>query len=160
MHKQSGPTSKQLTGEICRPESGGLRMAANHYYSTRSAMVNFSGLEFMFRFLPVFLIVYSLIPSRYRDAVLFAGSLLFYASGTHLFVLLLLGLVVLNYLFGDIVWKMPGRRRQLSYRDQALAAAIAIDVGVLVLCKILALKGRASLHPLGLSFFIFKMISY
>ena len=123
-------------------------------------MVNFSGLVFIFRFLPVFLILYSLVPHKYRDAVLFAGSLVFYASGARLFVVLLLFLVVLNFLFGEMVWKMPGRRKQLSSRKPMLAAIIAIDAAVLVVCKVLALKVRASLLPLGLSFFIFKMISY
>ena len=52
-------------------------------------MVNFSGLEFIFRFLPVFLIIYWIIPSRYRDALLFVGSLVFYAFGAKLFVILL-----------------------------------------------------------------------
>ena len=53
-------------------------------------MVNFAGIDFIFRFLPFFLLIYCLTPSRYRDAVLFAGSLVFYASGARFFVLLLL----------------------------------------------------------------------
>ena len=56
-------------------------------------LVNFSGLEFIFRFLPVFLILYYLVPETLQDLVLFVGSLVFYASGARWFVLLLLGLV-------------------------------------------------------------------
>ena len=73
-------------------------------------MINFAGLEFIFRFLPIFMIIYWIIPSGYRDALLFLGSIIFYASGAHLFVILLLVLVFLNYLFGEMVWVMPGRR--------------------------------------------------
>ena len=43
-------------------------------------MINFSGVDFIFRFLPVFLILYCLIPSKYTDVLLFAGSIFFYAS--------------------------------------------------------------------------------
>ena len=122
-------------------------------------MINFAGLEFIFRFLPIFMIIYWFIPSGYRDALLFLGSIIFYASGAHLFVFLLLGLVFLNYLFGEMVWVMPGRRRKVQQR-QMLIAIVAVDVLVLVVFKVLALKIRASLLPLGLSFYIFKMISY
>lgn len=122
-------------------------------------MVNFSGLEFMFRFLPVFLILYWLVPSEYMDAVLFLGSLVFYAFGTRLFVLLLLGLTVVNYLAGDMLWVMPGRKPRPGHR-RLLAGIVLLDLGVLVLFKFLALRIDSSLLPLGLSFYIFKMISY
>lgn len=122
-------------------------------------MINFAGLEFIFRFLPIFMIIYWIIPSGYRDALLFLGSIIFYASGAHLFVILLLVLVFLNYLFGEMVWVMPGRRRKVQQR-QMLIAIVAVDVIVLIVFKVLALKIKASLLPLGLSFYIFKMISY
>ena len=122
-------------------------------------MINFSGLEFIFRFLPVFMIIYWIIPSTYRDAFLFAGSLVFYASGAKWFTLLLLGLVFVNYLFGELVWVMPGRRRKTQQR-QMLIAIVVIDAVVLIVFKVLALKVKSTLLPLGLSFYIFKMISY
>ena len=122
-------------------------------------MINFSGLEFIFRFLPVFMIIYWIIPSTYRDAFLFVGSLVFYASGAKWFTLLLLGLVLVNYLFGELVWVMPGRRRKTQQR-QMLIAIVVIDAVVLIVFKVLALKVKSTLLPLGLSFYIFKMISY
>lgn len=122
-------------------------------------MINFSGLEFIFRFLPVFMIIYWIIPSTYRDAFLFVGSLVFYASGAKWFTLLLLGLVLVNYLFGELVWVMPGRKRKAQQR-QMLIAIVVIDAVVLIVFKVLALKVKSTLLPLGLSFYIFKMISY
>ena len=122
-------------------------------------MINFSGLEFIFRFLPVFMIIYWIIPSTYRDAFLFVGSLVFYASGAKWFTLLLLGLVFVNYLFGELVWVMPGRRRRTQQR-QMLIAIVVIDAVVLIVFKVFALKVKSTLLPLGLSFYIFKMISY
>lgn len=122
-------------------------------------MVNFSGLDFIFRFLPVFLLIYSLVPSRYRDAVLFVGSLVFYASGARFFVLLLIALVFVNYAFGDSLWIMPGIAHR-AWHKRLLFMIVAFDVFVLVLFKVLALFLGSSLFPLGLSFFIFKMLSF
>ena len=122
-------------------------------------MVNFSGLDFIFRFLPVFLLIYSLVPSRYRDAVLFVGSLIFYASGARFFVLLLIALVFVNYAFGDSLWIMPGIAHR-AWHKRLLFMIVAFDVFVLVLFKVLALFLGSSLFPIGLSFFIFKMLSF
>ena len=122
-------------------------------------MINFSGLEFIFRFLPLFLVLYYLVPETLQDLILFVGSLVFYASGAHWFVLVLLGLVFVNFFFGEIVWVMPGRAAKGSQR-RMLALIIVFDVGVLVLFKVLALKVSGALLPLGLSFYLFKMISY
>ncbi len=115
-------------------------------------MVVFSSLEFLFRFLPIFLAVYYLTPPKYKDAILFMGSILFYAAGEPLFVILLLGMTILNYALGWL-----GRR--LTSRVP-VALCILLDVGVLLLCKVLALKVDSSFLPLGMSFYIFKMISW
>ena len=41
----------------------------------------FSSLLFLFRFLPIALIAYFICPKRFRNAVLFVLSLVFYAWG-------------------------------------------------------------------------------
>ena len=115
-------------------------------------MVVFSSLEFLFRFLPVFLIVYYVTPARHREAVLFLGSIFFYAVGEPRFVLLLLALTVINYVLGDSLFFRKKKR--------LLAGVVLLDLAVLALCKALALTVSASLLPLGLSFYIFKMVSY
>ena len=57
----------------------------------------FSSVEFLFRFLPVFMILYLISPARYRNIVLLAGSLVFYGVGEPYFVLLLIFSIVVNY---------------------------------------------------------------
>ena len=42
--------------------------------------MEFSSLEFLFRFLPIFLIIYYLVPVKYKNPVLFFGSLVFYTG--------------------------------------------------------------------------------
>ena len=51
-------------------------------------MISFGSLEFMFRFLPVFLIVYYAFPAKHRNTILLIGSIVFYAMGEPVFILL------------------------------------------------------------------------
>ena len=57
----------------------------------------FSSFEFLFRFLPAFLIIYFITPKKFRNAVLFLGSIAFYTYGEAQYVLLLLASVTVNY---------------------------------------------------------------
>ena len=64
----------------------------------------FSSFEFLFRFLPVFLLMYYVTPQKWKNAVLFAGSILFYTAGEAEYVVLLLASVVINYVFGRLMY--------------------------------------------------------
>ena len=126
-------------------------------------MVVFSSVEFIFRFMPVFMIIYWIAPGAAKKYILFAGSILFYAVGSGWFTLLLLGATVFNFLLGNWIYMKPGRRlrqARAAQRKKYLRIAVGTDVFLLVLCKILALKVNAALLPLGMSFYIFKMISF
>ena len=63
----------------------------------------FSSFEFLFRFLPVFLLMYYVTPQKWKNAVLFAGRILFYTAGEAEYVVLLLASVVINYVFGRLM---------------------------------------------------------
>ena len=58
----------------------------------------FSSVVFLFRFLPLFFILYYLVPGRGKNLVLFLGSLFFYAWGEPVYVLLML-----------FDWTFPGK---------------------------------------------------
>ena len=66
----------------------------------------FSSLEFVFRFLPVFLVIYYIVPGRWKNLWLFMGSLGFYFYGVRdtpfYFVLLVLSILV-NYQIGILI---------------------------------------------------------
>ena len=102
-------------------------------------MVSFSSLEFMFRFLPVFLIIYYLVPSKYRETVFLAGSLVFYAVGEPVLILVLLFATALNYYYGRKVWELKAEalrhgwveKKRKSYTGQILL----LDVAILVFFK-------------------------
>lgn len=127
-------------------------------------MVSFAGLQFIFRFLLIFLILYYALPGKHRETVLLLGSLFFYAVGEPVFVLLLLALTGINYYLGKKVSEYGSgytiHAWQMRKRKKLMLCGVALDVGVLVLFKALGLFVDNSLLPLGLSFYIFKMISY
>ncbi|MBR5376268.1 MAG: MBOAT family protein [Lachnospiraceae bacterium] len=130
----------------------------------------FSSLEFIFRFLPVFFIIYYLTPAKFRNFVLFAGSIVFYAFGELKYTALILLSVIVNYFIArlmDIKDLSRGKRKLL------LAADVFYNVGILVVFKYsafimttindlsgLELPVPELVLPLGISFYTFQIMSY
>ena len=130
----------------------------------------FSDLIFLFFFLPAVLLVTKLSPAAWRNTELLLFSLLFYAWGEPVYVLLMLAVILMNYLAGLIVPRFsPGTRG----RKAALAAAIVLNLAVLGYFKYTGffLEGLNRLTgsrisvpeivlPIGISFYIFQSMSY
>ena len=140
----------------------------------------FSDLFFIFVFLPVFLLCYMsawLIDKKWlgteeqpatgaRNAVLVTFSLIFYAWGEPVYVFLMLGSVVVNYLAGRII------DSQESHRKAALAAGIAVNLLILGTFKYAGFFAQTLCDagltvpipkislPIGISFYTFQSISY
>ena len=74
----------------------------------------FSGAVFLYAFLPLTLAVYALAPQRGRNAVLLIASLLFYAFGEPVYVLLLLLSSVSNWALSLCIERRRGTRRAKS----------------------------------------------
>lgn len=139
----------------------------------------FSSVGFLFRFLPIFMIIYLVFP-KYRNIVLLAGSLIFYGVGEPYFVLLLLASVLINYGFSRYMFWEPKspqsfrKKKAARRRRRALILAVVFDLSVLFVFKywdfaaknINSLSGRGLLPllslalPLGISFYTFQMLSY
>lgn len=133
--------------------------------------MNFSSVPFLFYFLPVAILVYS-VSGRLRNIVLLFLSLLFYAWGEPLFVLLLALSILGNYLFGLAIADREGTRRRV-----ALGLGIAANLLLLAWAKYATLLSTTItqfLHPLGInilatpdahlplgvSFYTFQAMSY
>ena len=121
----------------------------------------FSSLEFLYLFLPSALLVYFVAPRRFRNGVLLVLSLLFYAFGEPIFLLLMVGTVVVNYAFG--LWISQSAR----YARLLLWCAVAVDVGLLLFFKyyglaasFLPLPALEIALPIGISFYTFQALSY
>ena len=140
----------------------------------------FSDLFFIFVFLPVFLLCYMsawVIDKKWlgteeqpatgaRNAVLVTFSLIFYAWGEPVYVFLMLGSVVVNYLAGRII------DSQESHRKAALAVGIAVNLLILGTFKYAGFFAQTLCDagltvpipkislPIGISFYTFQSISY
>lgn len=117
----------------------------------------FTDLNFLSRFLPLFIIIYFFAPKKYQTAVLFVGSMIFYTMGDYKFLIVLLLLCGINFLFSIVNWGSRIKKKENRYRT--LMCIIAIDAGTLILFKLLNIVFGLVL-PLGISFYVFKMISY
>lgn len=62
----------------------------------------FSSLLFLFRFLPAVLIVYYIVPPALRNLVLLLFSLLFYAWGEPVYIILMIVSILVSYTGGSL----------------------------------------------------------
>ena len=120
-------------------------------------MTVFTNYVFFLRFFPIFLVLYYVLPRRWQNPLLFIGSLVFYSFGQIKYLPLLLGLTILNYLIGRTQEK---NKEQGVKKKWLLAAVVTVDAAALILFKVLALTMDDIALPLGISFYIFKMISF
>ena len=63
----------------------------------------FSGPSFLLKFLPLFLLLYFLVPNKYRNLILSIGSLYFYAFGEKYLVSLIFLSTVVNYYAAKLI---------------------------------------------------------
>ena len=130
----------------------------------------FSSLLFLFTFLPLVLAAYYIMPKGWRNAFLFFASLIFYAWGEPVYVLLMLFTTAFGWASGLLLERWKEDRLKAK---AVLALNVAVNLGVLgffkygnfILDNISRLTG-ANLGvmnlplPLGISFYTFQTISY
>lgn len=133
----------------------------------------FSSNVFLFLFLPLFLIVYYLLPFKWRSAWILAGSYALYAWWRVDFLWLLVAITGAAYLYGLVLEKQPeGKARMWT-----MISAMVLNLGALAYFKyanfgvesfnaVISSLGMQPfawapiLLPIGLSFFVFHAISY
>lgn len=118
--------------------------------------MNFSSLEFIFLFVPLFFGVYYKLPERWRNAAICIGSVIFYAAGTYkhpYFLLMLVASTVINYALGMLIDCFP------RYGRHWVALGVIANIGSLFFLKY-AGGSSGILLPVGLSFFAFRAVSY
>lgn len=130
----------------------------------------FNSVVFLFCFLPVALLIYYVAPGKAKNAVLLLESILFYCWTGVAFLPLILCLIVFNYLWGLVTATFRSRLKGIL-----LLVAVLVNLGVLIYFKYanflidtlnqMAGLGLSALDigdvlPLGISYYIFKIISY
>ena len=130
----------------------------------------FSNIFFLYVFLPALFLAYFVIKNNaYRRAVLIAFSLVFYAWGEPIYVFLMIGLVLADYIFGLLISKT----RQVWLRKFWLVIAIVSNLSILGVYKYLGFFTETLNFifnvtipvvklsmPIGISFFTFQTMSY
>lgn len=133
----------------------------------------FSSNVFLLYFMPVFFLVYFLMPKRTRNYVLLFASVLFYAYGAPEFVIQLVLSTIANF----FIVKQMCRTEKLVRKKLLCALSIVISLGLLLYYKygnftmeninaLLGLAGRPALTwtrillPIGISFFSFQSVTY
>ncbi|MGN0978645.1 MAG: MBOAT family O-acyltransferase [Faecousia sp.] len=121
----------------------------------------FSSNVFLFAFLPAVLLTYYLCPRRLRNPVLLLFSLFFYGWGEPVYLLLMIGDILLNYLCGR--WMARSMEKGAGGKT-ALVTGIVLNLLLLGYFKYAGffsggLLPQVSL-PIGISFYIFQSMSY
>lgn len=129
----------------------------------------FSGVPFLFYFLPIVLLLYFVVPKKLKNTVLLLSSLFFYGWGEPKFLIFMLISIIQGYVFGLLIEKYNGMKRSKVF----LVASVLLSLGILGYYKYAdffienfnALTGasipllRIAL-PIGVSFYTFQIISY
>ena len=127
----------------------------------------FSSITFLFYFLPILLIVYFIVPKKFKNLVLFIFSLFFYFYGEPKYGFLLLISCIINYIMGSLIEK------HRKYAKVFLIITLVYNIGQLLYFKYLDffienvnnifntnIKFMYIVMPIGISFFTFQTISY
>ena len=132
----------------------------------------FSSLLFLFRFLPAVLILYFIVPKRFRNLVLLLVSLIFYAWGEPKYVFLMLFSILITYLGGFMVdrFRSSGDEKKAKI---SMIVTVALALSLLGFFKYADFVietvnriGHTDIDllrlslPIGISFYTFQTISY
>lgn len=130
----------------------------------------FSSVVFLFLFLPLVLLLHSIVPSKYKNLILLISSIVFYTWGESELVVVMLFLIVVNYFSGRLI--------ELGYKKTGLFCALFASLGTLIFYKyvnflygnyesLISIIGYNTsfsvpeiLLPLGISFYTFQTLSY
>ena len=127
----------------------------------------FSSMVFMCIFLPVVFILHCILPGiRLKNALLLLASVLFYAYGEPVYIILLFVSTLLNYFCACLI-------ESSKYKKIILTLAVICNLGILVVFKYTdfilgTVNTLTGLHlplpqirmPIGISFFTFQAMSY
>lgn len=130
----------------------------------------FSSIVFLFSFFPAVMILYYLLPVRFRNVILLLASLVFYAWGEPVYLFLMLLSILFNYFSGlDIARNLQDKRAA----KRSLVFNLIINLAVLGFFKyegfvLDTLNGILPVHisyhalplPIGISFYTFQILSY
>lgn len=139
----------------------------------------FSSFTFLIFFLPFTLVILYLLPHKFRNMFLLIMSLIFYMWSSPQYLLVMIGVIIINYFVGIYIDKYDaiGGGQSNKLKKKVLVIGITVNVLVLFIFKYLSftinsLSEAAQMLgfngwtfknivlPVGISFYIFQSISY
>lgn len=130
----------------------------------------FSSLTFLFGYLPIVLVLYFIVPLKWRNLVLFLVSLFFYGWGEPVYILIMLLSIAVAYICGIQIEKY---RSEIRRARRFLIGAVIFNLLLLGFFKYWDFFARnlsliPGIHipelglrlPIGISFFTFQIMSY
>lgn len=129
----------------------------------------FSGIPFLYYFLPLVMIIYLIIPGRFKNLSLLAASLFFYWWGEQRLVLMLILGIIIGFVFGILIEKAESKILKKLF----LTLLIVINIALLAYFKYIdffivninrLISGEITplniALPIGISFYTFQILSY
>ena len=132
----------------------------------------FSSLTFLCIFLPIVVILYGIFPVKWRNFLLLAASLVFYAWGEPRYILIMLFSTVFDYINGRLIEYYDKQQKQKA-KKRVVMVSIVGNLGILAFFKYTDMlivswnqitASNLSLLkialPIGISFYTFQTMSY
>lgn len=133
----------------------------------------FSSITFLLYFLPVFIIIYSILPKLFRNWFILIASIFFYSWGAPTFVFLLLGSTILDFFIVRALYTSELKSTKRKY----LILSLVMNLGLLAYFKyanffienVNAALNAAGVQevawtnvalPIGISFYTFQTLTY
>ena len=130
----------------------------------------FSSIIFMFTFLPLSLLLYYIMPRKFKNLILLMISLVFYAWGEPVYVLLMIFTIVFDYIMALII---DSNREDKVKSKVIFIGTIGVNLLILGFFKYygflidninllfnLNLQYKNLALPIGISFYTFQTLSY
>ncbi|MBP3401885.1 MAG: MBOAT family protein [Clostridia bacterium] len=129
----------------------------------------FSSISFLYYFLAAVMVVYFLVPFKFKNLVLLIASLGFYFYGEPVYTLLMLATILINYIFGLLIDRFRGKPIAKVFLWLSVIASLGSlgffkysDFFISNINSIfnsdISLLGLAL--PIGISFYTFQTMSY
>ena len=132
----------------------------------------FSSLTFMFVFLPIVLILYYIVPKKFKNLFVLISGLIFYAWGEPVYVLIMIVSTLIDYTAGLLIYRFD---KSKTIKRICLIVSLLMNLGLLGVFKYsgfimqnIDIIFGTSLYdpnhalplPIGISFFTFQSMSY
>lgn len=130
----------------------------------------FSSIVFLYIFLPLMLLLYFIVPSKFKNAIMILASLVFFAWGEIRYIFIMLVLAVMDFICGKQITKYQNNKKK---KIIFLMINVVVNLGILFFFKyadfiITNINNLTGLSipllniplPIGVSFNTFQSLSY